>query len=221
MKQNSEGDRKVIETLGEVLAGSDQPLVVTSGTGLARSKTGDPATEIDDHVTSDEFPRAATDEAADTFIQQGERVIVMRLPQGHDTRRFGRITEQIKLARQHGRVACVGEGKNRLPAVHISDAARLYLLALEKGHAGARYHAVGEEGVALRDIANLIGAVLKLPVESITLDEGIGYFGWLGNLSTIDRAASGTQTRQQLGWNCTGPDLLADLSNMDVHFQSQ
>ncbi len=215
LKQHSEEDRKVIETLGEVLAGSDRPLVITSGTGLARSKTGGPAVEIDDHVTSAEFPRAASEEAADALIAKGGRVMVMRLPQVHNTRRFGRITQHIQLARQQGRVAYVGEGKNRLPAVHVSDAVRLYRLAFEKGQAGARYNAVGEEGVALRDIAEVIGAGLKMPVVSITPKEAPEYFCGLVNLATIDLAASSALTRQQLGWNPTGPDLLTDLRNMD------
>jgi len=213
--QHSERDRKVIETLGEVLAGSDRPLVITSGTGVARSKTGAPASETDDHVSSAEFPRAASEEAADTLIASGGRVMVMRLPQVHDTRRFGRITHHIELARQRGRVAYVGDGQNRLPAVHVRDAVRAYRLALEKGVAGARYHAVAEEGVALRDIAEVIGAVMKIPVESITAAEAPEYFGWLAKLAAIDLSASGTLTRQQLDWNPTGPDLLSDLRNMD------
>jgi nucleoside-diphosphate-sugar epimerase len=215
LKQNSEDDRKVIETLGEVLAGSDRPLVITSGTSLVRSKTGGLRVETDDHVTSAEFPRAASEEAADALIAKGERVMVMRLPQVHDTRRQGRITYQIQMARQQGRVAYVGEGKNRLAAVHVSDAVRLYRLALEKGRAGACYHAVGEEGVALRDIAEAIGAGLKMPVQSITSEEAPDYFGWMAGLATIDLAASSALTRQQLGWNPTGPDLLTDLRNMD------
>ena len=112
-------------------------------------------------------------------------------------------------------MAYVGEGKNRLPAVHLSDAVRLYRLALEKGQAGARYHAVGEEGVALRDIAEVIGAGLKMPVESITPEEAPKYFGSMAHLATIDLAASSALTRQQLGWNPTGPDLLTDLRHMD------
>jgi len=215
VKQHSEEDRKVIQMLGEVLAGSDRPLVITSGTGLARSRTGRPAAETDDHVTSAEFPRAASEEAADALIAKGGRVMVMRLPRVHDTRRQGRIAQHIQLARQKGRVAYVGEGKNRLPAVHVSDAVRLYRLALEKGQAGARYHAVGEEGVALRDIAEVIGAGLKTPVESITPEEAPEYFGWMAHLVTIDLAATSALTRQQLGWNPIGPDLLTDLRNMD------
>jgi nucleoside-diphosphate-sugar epimerase len=215
LRQHSEEDRNVIETLGEVLAGTDRPLVITSGTGLARSKTGGPAVETDDHVTSAEFPRAASEEAADALIAKGGRVMVMRLPQVHDTRHQGRIAQHIHLARQKRRVAYVDEGKNRLPAVHISDAVRLYRLVLENGEAGARYHAVGEEGVALRDIAEVIGAGLTMPVESITAEEAPEYFGWLAHLAMIDLAASSALTRQQLGWDPTGPDLLTDLRNMD------
>ena len=96
----------------------------------------------------------------------------------------------------------------------VTDAVRLYRLVLEKGKAGARYHAVGEEGVALRDIAEVIGAGLKMPVESITPEEAPEYFGWLANLAQIDLAASGALTRQQLDWTPTGPNLLTDLSNM-------
>ncbi len=215
LKQNSENDRRVIETLGEALAGSDRPLVVSSGTGVARSKTGGPAIETDGHVSSEEFARAASEEAADALISKGEHVIVMRFSQVHDTRHQGRIAQHIQLARQKGRVAYVGEGKNRLPAVHVSDAARLFRLALEKGQAGARYHAVAEEGIPLHDIAEVIAAGLKVPVDSITPDEAPGYFGWLERLAQIDLAASSALTRQLLGWNPTGPDLLADLRNMD------
>jgi nucleoside-diphosphate-sugar epimerase len=212
LKQNSEDDRKVIETLGEVPAGSDRPLIITSGTGLVRSKTGAPAVETDDHVSSAEFPRAASEEAAEALIAKGGgRVMVMRLPQVHDTSKQGRITLHIQTARQQGRVAYVGEGKNRLPAVHLSDAVRLYRLALEKGQAGARYHAVAEEGVALRDIAEVIGARLKMPVESITAEEAPKYFGWMAHLAMIDLAASSALTRERLGWRPVGPRLIADL----------
>lgn len=120
-----------------MLSGSDRPLVITSGTGLVRSKTGGPALKTDDHLSSTDFPRAASEEAADALIAKGGRVMVMRLPQVHDTRKQGRITYHIQTARQKGGVAYVGAGKNRVPAVHISDAARLYRLTLEKGHPGA------------------------------------------------------------------------------------
>ena len=215
LQQNSEADRRVIMTLGEVLAGSTRPLVISSGTSLARSTTGGPAVETDDHVSSAEFARAASEEAADAVIAKGGRVMVMRLSQVHDTRHHGRIAQHILLARQKGRVAYVGDGTNRLPAVHVTDAVRLYRLALERGQAGARYNAVAEEGVAFREIAEVIGAGLGLPVESIPPEEAQAYFGWLAKLAQTDLAASSLLTRQQLGWDPTGPDLLTDLRAMD------
>ncbi|HEY0936524.1 MAG TPA: NAD-dependent epimerase/dehydratase family protein [Trebonia sp.] len=118
-------------------------------------------------------------------------------------------------AREQGRVAFIGEGRNRVPAAHVSDVARLYRLALENGEAGACYHAVAEEGILLREIAEAIGAGLGLPVESITPAEAPGYYGWLARLAELDLPASGTLTRQQLSWNPSGPDLLADLREAD------
>src|SRR5579871_2910200 len=157
LKQHSEADRKVIAALGEVLLASHWPLVVSSGTGLVdRTKTSGPARETDAHVNSAEYPRAATEEAADALVARGGRVVVVRLSQVHDTRRQGRIAQHIRLARDKGFVAYVGQGENRLSAVHVSDAVRLLRLALEDGEAGARYHAVAEEGIAMRDIADVI-----------------------------------------------------------------
>jgi nucleoside-diphosphate-sugar epimerase len=215
LKQHSENDRKVIATLGAALAGTGRPLIITSGTGLVQSVTGQPARETDDHATSAVFPRAASEEAADALTGQGGNVMVMRLPQVHDTRRQGRIRWHIQIAREQGRVAYVGGGRNRVPAVHVSDAARLFRRALEKGEAGARYHAVAEEGVTLREIAEVIGAGLRLPVESITPEQAQGYYGRLAQLATLDLPASGTLTRQQLDWVPTGPGLLTDLREMD------
>jgi len=215
LKQHSENDRKVIATLGAALAGTGRPLIITSGTGLVQSKTGQPVTETDDHATSAVFARAASEEAADALIGQGGNVMVMRLPQVHDTRRQGRIRWHIQIAREQGRVAYVGEGGNRVPAVHVSDVARLFRLALERGEAGARYHAVAEEGVPLREIAEVIGAGLRLPVESITPEEAPGYYGWLAPLALLDLPASGALTRQQLDWAPSGPGLLTDLRETD------
>jgi nucleoside-diphosphate-sugar epimerase len=215
LKQHSENDRKVIAALGAALAGTGRPLIITSGTGLVQSMTGRPVTETDGHATSAVFPRAASEEAADALIDQGGNVMVMRLPQVHDTRRQGRVRWHIQIAREQGRVAYVGEGRNRVPAVHVSDAARLFRRALERGQAGARYHAVAEEGVTLREIAEVIGAGLRLPVESITQEEAPGYYGWLAQLATLDLPASGALTRQQLDWVPTGPGLLTDLRETD------
>jgi len=211
LKQHSEADRQVIAALGRVLAGSGRPLIITSGTGLVRSATGGPAAETDDHLTSGQAPRAATEEAADALIAAGGRVMVIRLPQVHDTHRQGRLTWQIQTAREQGRVAYVGAGRNRVAAVHISDAVRLYRLALEQGRPGGRYHAVGEEGVAIRDIAEVIGAGLRVPVESITYGQAPAYFGWMADLVILDLPAASALTRQELGWDPTGPGLLTDL----------
>ena len=215
LKQHSENDRKVIDTLGEALAGSDRPLIVTSGTGLSRSRTGGPATETDGYPPSAEQPRAATEEAADAIIAKGGHAMVLRLPQVHDTRHNGRIALHIQLARQKGWVAYVGEGANRLPAAHVTDVVRLYRLALEAGRSGARYNAVAEEGVAMRDIAEAIGAGLGLPVRSVSPEAAPDYFGWMAPLAMTDLAASSHLTRAALGWTPTGPDLLTDLRDMD------
>lgn len=208
-KESAENDRRVVEALGAVTDG--KPLIVTSGTGLVRSKRGAPAAETDDHVTAAEFPRAATEDAADALIDKGGCVMVVRLAQIHDTRKQGRITWHIATAREKGRVAYVGDGRNRVPAAHVTDVAKLYRLALENGKAGARYHAVAEEGIPFRDVAVAIGERLALPVESLTADEAPAYFGAFSALAALDLPASSTLTRQALGWTPTGPTLLADI----------
>lgn len=214
-QRSSEGDRRVVEALGAALDGLDRPLVITSGTGLVRSRDGRPASETDAHVASSDHPRAATEEAADALIACGRRVVLVRLSQVHDTRRQGRITWHIDLARRQGRVAYVGDGANRIAAVHVSDAVRLYRLALERGEAGGRYHAVAEEGVRLRDIAEAIGAALHLPVASIAPEQAAGYFGWMAPLAMADLPASAAMTRRLLAWKPNGPSLIDDLRRLD------
>lgn len=215
LKRHSENDRVVIQTLGAALAGSSRPLIVTSGTGLVRPQPGQPARETDPHAGSANAPRAATEEAAEELIANGARLIVMRLPQVHDRQHQGRVAVHIRLARQKGFVAIIGEGANCLPAAHVSDVVRLYRLALEHGEAGAHYHAVSEEGVATRDIAQAIGEGLKLPVRSISQHEAADYFGPLADLAAMDLSACGALTRQWFDWHPAGPDLLTDLRNMD------
>jgi nucleoside-diphosphate-sugar epimerase len=209
-----EVDRRVIETLGSALAGSERPLLITSGTGIANSAPGRAATEQDGPESSDAIPRVASEQAAALVAAKGVRVGVVRLPQVHNTVKQGLVTYAIELARQKGVSAYVGDGSNRWPAVHVLDAARLYRLALEKLETGARYHAVAEEGVPLRDIAEVIGRGLKVPVISVSAEEAPAHFGWLAAFAGRDLPASSAQTRERLAWHPTGPGLMADLEQM-------
>jgi nucleoside-diphosphate-sugar epimerase len=214
---NCETDRRVVVALGSVLAGSERPLIVTSGTAIAKVPPGEPATEDAPAITSSEFPRAASEEAAAaTAATHGVSASVVRLPQVHDPERQGLISPWIAIAREKGVFAYIGEGRNRWPAAHISDVARLYRLAIEKSESGAIYNAVGEEGVPARDIAETIGRRLKVPVKSITPEEAGGYFGWLAHLAARDMPASSAQTQKKLGWRPTGPGLIADLERLPV-----
>jgi nucleoside-diphosphate-sugar epimerase len=211
---NCEADRRVIEALGSALVGSDRLLIVTSGTGMSSSAPGVPATENARPVSSKVVPRAASEEAAEAVAAKGVPVSVVRLPQVHDTVKQGLVTYAIQMAREKGVSAYVGEGRNRWPAAHRLDTAHLYRLALEKAEAGSRYHAVAEEGVPVRDIAEVIGRGLKVPVVSIAPEEAAAHFGWLGHFVGWDIPASSAITREKLGWNPTGPGLITDLENM-------
>ncbi len=201
-------DKLAVEALGSELAGSDRPLIVTSGTGVVRAQ-GRPSTE--DDAPNSPIPRVASEEAAAAAGARGVRVSVMRLPQVHDPLKQGLITYLIDLARDKGVSAYVGDGLNRWPSVHRLDCAHLYRLALEKGAAGARYHAVAEEGVPLRQIAESIGRGLRLPVVAKSPEEAADHFGWLGMFVGADMPASSALTQQWLGWHPTGPSLIADL----------
>jgi nucleoside-diphosphate-sugar epimerase len=207
---NCEQDRRVIEAIGDVLAGSDRPLIITSGTGMGNAVPGQPATE-DNFNRSHPNPRKASELAGVSVAERGVNVSVVRLPQVHDPVKQGLITYAVNLAREKGASAYVGDGLNRWPAVHVLDAARLYKLALEKGEAGSRYHAVAEEGVRVRDIAEVIGRGLKVPAVSLSPEEAPAHFGWLAAFVGIDMPASSAQTQERLGWYPTGPGLVADL----------
>jgi nucleoside-diphosphate-sugar epimerase len=159
----------------------------------------------------------ASEQAAASVAAKGVRVGVVRLSQVHNSVKQGLITYAIELARQKGVSAYVSNGGNRWPAVHVLDAARLYRLALEKLETGARYHAVAEEGVPLRDIAEVIGRGLKVPVVSVSRDEAWAHFGWLAAFASRDLAASGALTQERLAWHPTGPGLMADLEQMRYH----
>ena len=210
---NCEADGRVIEAIGSVLAGSDRPFLITSGTGMGAVAAGEPATEanFNSHHPN---PRKASELAGVAVAERGVNVSVMRLPQVHDTVKQGLITPLIEVARQKGVSAYVGDGRNRWPAAHVSDVARLYRLAIEKREAGSRYHAVAEEGIPVRAIAEAIGRGLKIPAVSLTPEQAQAHFGWLGGFAGMDLPASSAWTRERLDWHPTGPGLMADLERM-------
>jgi nucleoside-diphosphate-sugar epimerase len=207
--QNCEDDRLAIAAMGEALTG---PLLVTSGTAIAPMADDKPAVENGPVVSSDHHPRAKTEEAANALSAAGRDVRIVRLPQVHDPRRQGLITYAISNARETGVVAYVGDGAQRWAAGHVSDVARLYRLALERGAAGARYHAVGEQGVSMKAVAEVLGDRLGLPVKSIPAEQAAAQFGWLAMFAGLDMAASSDWTQEALGWTPTGPTLLEDLA---------
>ncbi len=213
--ENCEIDRRAIEALGDALMGSDRPLIVTSGTGMGNAGAGQPA--IEDHFDpTHPNPRSASEFAAEAVAARGVRMSVVRLPQVHNTVKQGLVTYSIFVARKKGVSAYISDGKNRWPAVHVLDAAPLYRLALEKGTARARYHAVAEEGVSAREIAEAIGRGLKIPVVSKSPEEAAEHFGWLGFFAGMDMPASSALTQQRLGWQPTQKaGMIDDLDHMD------
>jgi len=213
---NCEDDRRVIEVLGSALAGSKRPLIVTSGTAIANTAPGQLAREDNEVIGSDANPRAASEEAAASVAARGVNTSVVRLPQVHDTVRQGLITWTIAIAREKGVCAYIGDGSHRWPAAHQLDVARLYRLAIEKAQPGARYHAVAEEGVPLKDISEAIGRRLRIAVKSIAPEEAPAHFGWLARFVAHDMPASSALTRRQLGWLPTGRGLIADLQELHL-----
>jgi nucleoside-diphosphate-sugar epimerase len=214
--QNCEDDRRVIEALGAPLAGSGRPLVVTSGTPIANTVPGEPAREDNAIVGSDHHPRAASEEAAAKVAAKGGNVSIVRLPQVHDPVRQGLITPAISIYREKGVCAYVGDGLNRWPAAYRLDVARLYRLAIERAEPNGKYHAVAEEGVPMREIAEAVGRRLGLPARSISPEEAQSFFGWLNLFAGQDMPASSARTREKLGWEPTGPSLLDDLGQLAV-----
>ena len=209
---NSEADKRAIETLGAALKGTDRPLIVTGGVAIVAP--GRVATEDDPHPpVNPKLPRAS-EAAAIALAEQGVNASTMRLSQIHDTHKAGLVTFLAAIARQKGVSAYIGEGRNRWAAAHLLDTARLYRLAIEKGKAGDRYHAVAEEGVPLRDIAEAIGRGLNIPVVSKTPEEAAEHFGFLSYFASIDGPVSSAQTQQRFGWRPKGnPTLIEDLNN--------
>ena len=200
-------DQAAIEAMTATLAGSNKPLVVTSGTlGLP---PGRPGTE--DDSPSDALPRKS-EEAGLAAVSRGVRGMVIRCsPSVHGDGDHGFVPALIKTAREKGFSTYVGEGKNCWPAVHRLDTAKLYRLALEKGKAGARYHAVGDQGIPTREIAEAIARKLGVPAVSKTPEEAAAYLGFIGHVLGMDGTASSTLTQERLSWHPTQPGLIEDL----------
>jgi nucleoside-diphosphate-sugar epimerase len=211
---NCEEDRRAIEAMGEALAGSDRPLLGTAGVLVGNLIPGRPLDE-DDTKPKDGFPRMSEEATLET-VEKGVRGIVMRLSQIHDPFKQGLVSFWIQIALEKKVVAYVGDGSSRWAAAHISDTARLYRLALEKGEAGSKWHAVGEQGVAAKDIAAALGRRLNLPVVSISPEEAPAHFGFLSHFMMLDSPTSNRKTRERLDWEPIGPTLIEDLSQLPL-----
>jgi nucleoside-diphosphate-sugar epimerase len=219
-KEVCEVERRAIEALGSALAGSNRPLLITSGTALITP--GRVAIEDDVSIfTPDDFPRIATEQAALSLVERGVRVSLVRLsPSVHGNGDHGFVPTLIQIARDKGVSAYVGDGENQWTAVHVLDAARLFGLAIENGGAGARYHAVDEEGIAFRDIAEVIGRRIDVPVVSKSSEEASEHFGWFAQFAQLHCPASSKLTQERLGWRASQPGLLAELERSDTYIKS-
>lgn len=208
----AEADRRAVDVFGEALAGSDRPFVLASG--LAGLAPGRVATERD-RAAFDGSPvsiRATTAQEVLAFASRGIRSSVVRLsPTCHGEGDNGFMATLVAIAREKGVSGYIGDGANRWPAVHRLDAAHLFRLAAEQAPAGSVLHGVAEEGVAIRDVAEVIGRHLDVPVVSVAAEEAAGHFGWMAGFIGLGLPASSTVTRELLGWKPTQPDLLEDL----------
>jgi nucleoside-diphosphate-sugar epimerase len=209
--ENGQIDKHAIDAMGNVLAGSDKPFIVTFGTLLIAP--GRLATEEDPVMPG--LPRVS-ETAGLAFAARGVRAMAIRLPQVHGgDGKCGLVSWLLNIAQEKGVSAYIGDGGNRWSGAHRLDVARLYRLALEKGLAGTSYHAVADEGVTARDIAEIIGRHLKLPVISISPEEASAHFGMMAMFAGMDGAASSALTQQWLGWKPTQIGLIADTSRPD------
>ncbi|RDV05438.1 SDR family oxidoreductase [Undibacter mobilis] len=209
--QSCEDDRRIVEAMGNALVGTGKTLIVTSGTGVVHGL----ATEDSE---PGQHPRAASEYATAAAASRGVRAMIVRLPQVHGDGDHAFVPLTINLAREKGEAVYIGDGSNRWPAVHRFDAAPVYRLALEKGTA-FRYHAVAEEGVPFRDIAEVTGRRLNVPVVSKTRDEAAAHFGWFIHFASADMPASSAKTRAELKWNPAGPKLLPDIDR-EIYFET-
>jgi nucleoside-diphosphate-sugar epimerase len=207
--ENGAIDKTAIEAMGDELAGTNKPFIVTSGTGLIAP--GVLITEEMRRESSPHVPRVS-EQAGLAYASRDVRAMTIRLPQVHGADgKAGLIGYLLELARQKGAAAYVGEGTERWAAAHRQDVARLYRLALEKGATDGIYHAVGEEGVPMRQVIEIIGRALNVPVVSIKIDEAGEYYGPLARFAGLDMPASSALTQQRLGWTPTGIGLIADI----------
>lgn len=209
-------DGKVIETIGEALLGTEKPFLITSGTALF-SKEG---LTIESDRSVNPHPRIATENAADAVAAKGVKVAVIRLsPSVHGKGDIiGFVPTLIKIAIEKGKSAIINDGNNFWPAVHKLDAAKLYRLALEKPfESGTRYHAVGEQGIQLEDIATYISEKLEVPMVSLTDEQAADHFGWFAHFVKLNNLSSSEETKSALGWNPQYPTLMEDLQS-DVYF---
>jgi len=212
----ADADRRAVETFGEILAGSERPLVIASGTlGVAPGRM---ATEEDGHepalahLSGGPQTRQSTAEVTLSFADRGVRSSVLRLPPTvHGDGDHGFMAAIVGVARQKGVSGYIGDGSNRWPAAHRLDAAHLFRLAVQNAPAGSTLHAVADQGVPIRAIAEVIGRHLDLPVVSIAPEDAAGHFTWLAHFLAFDSPASSTLTRELLGWQPTQPGLIEDL----------
>ncbi|PXA71715.1 SDR family oxidoreductase [Cryobacterium arcticum] len=204
-------ERAAVETLAGTLAGSDRPFLLASG--MAGIVQGRLATESDLFgLSGPDAPRGGSENLALEYADRGVRAVSLRFaPTVHGEGDHGFMSAIVGAARATGVSGYVGDGANRWPAVHRLDAALLVRLALETAPAGTVVHAVGEEGIEAREIAEVIGRHLGLPVVSVAPDDAFGHFGWIGAFFSRDIAASSTLTRERFGWTPTHPTLIEDL----------
>jgi nucleoside-diphosphate-sugar epimerase len=211
MEMAAQADRSAIEALASALEGSGRPLVITTGTALLRP--GQVATEQDiSDPDAHVHPRQGTEHVVLALAERNVRPAIVRpAPSVHGEGDHGFVPILIEIARAKGASAYIGDGSNRWPAVHRLDAARLYRLAFERADAGSVFHAIAEEGIPTRKIAETIGRHLDLPVVSIAPEDAAEHFGWMGAFFGLDAPASSALTQERLGWRPTHPGLIEDL----------
>jgi nucleoside-diphosphate-sugar epimerase len=209
-----EQEVRAIQNMGALLKNTRKPFLVTSVAAMGIAKPGALGTEdhFDQHQQN---PRLATEIAAESVSKQNVKVSIVRIPQVHNIHKFGIITSLIQIAKNKGISAYVDKGDNRWAASHITDVAKVYRLVLEKNEPG-RYHAVAEEGISMKQIAETIGQTLNLPVKQLSEDEAKNHFGPFAMFVNFDMSASSKITQEKLNWKPSGPRLLEDIKSIDM-----